>query len=69
MNTTMADLKAAEKDLAAAIKEQREAGNMAAVVELSKALGAVELTLAQFEAANDLMDDVEELLEKHGMEE
>ena len=65
----MADLKAAEKDLAAAIKEQREAGNMAAVVELSKALGAVELTLAQFEAANDLMDDVEELLEKHGMEE
>lgn len=64
MHTTISDLQEMEKDLEQALADQKAAGNVEAVADLAAMLAKVEIAIGHYEAAHELMDDAEELLEE-----
>lgn len=65
MHTTISDLKEMSRELERSLEAKKAEGNVEAVAELAAMLARVEIAIEQYEAAHDLLDDAEELLEKY----
>ena len=63
--TNYNDLKDAAEDLATALASAKAAGNVDGTADLAAMLARVQEAINQFEAAHDLLDDAEELLDKY----
>ena len=69
MHTTINDLKEMSQELERSLAAQKAENNVEAVAELAAMLARVEIAIEQYEAAHDLLDDAEELLEKYDGDE
>ena len=69
MHTTINDLKETRRELEQSLEAQKAEGNVETVAELAAMLARVEIAIEQYEAAHDMLDDAEELLEKYGGDE
>lgn len=65
MSANISDLKHTAEDLAHVLEFYKKAGIVEAVAELAAMLARVQDKIRQFEEADDLLDEAEELLDNH----
>ena len=65
MSANITDLKETAEDLTNVLEFYKKTGHVEPVAELAAMLARIEDKIGQFEEADGLIDDAEELLEKH----